>query len=99
MGQEELAPLDELRLTVVVDNETDTLSSIDEGVPQLPEIADLLRRLPTAPDLKERIHPRVVAPGHCTGWRAKAALARAFAPGSHGPSVVGSRYVLTAPGD
>lgn len=99
MGREDAAPLDELRLTVVVDNEPTPLSSIDEGVPQLPEVADLLRRLPTAPDLNERIHPRVVVPGHRTGWRAKAALARAVAPGSHGPSVVGSRYVLTAPGD
>lgn len=49
---------------------------------------------PTIADLKERIRPRIVAPGHCTGWRAKAALARAFAPGSYGPSVVGSTYVL-----
>jgi 7,8-dihydropterin-6-yl-methyl-4-(beta-D-ribofuranosyl)aminobenzene 5'-phosphate synthase len=52
---------------------------------------------PTIADLKERIRPRVVAPGHCTGWRAKAALARAFAPTSYGPSVVGSSYVLTTP--
>jgi 7,8-dihydropterin-6-yl-methyl-4-(beta-D-ribofuranosyl)aminobenzene 5'-phosphate synthase len=49
---------------------------------------------PTIADLKERIRPRIVAPGHCTGWRAKAALARAFAPGSYGPSVVGSTYAL-----
>ena len=52
---------------------------------------------PTLADLKQRIRPRVVAPCHCTGWRAKAALARAFAPGSYGPSVVGSSYVLKAP--
>lgn len=51
----------------------------------------------TLADLKERVRPRVVAPGHCTGWRAKSALARAFAPGSYGPSVVGSMYVLGAP--
>ncbi len=51
---------------------------------------------PTIADLKERIRPRVVAPGHCTGWRAKAALSRAFAPTSYGPSVVGSSYVLRA---
>jgi len=50
----------------------------------------------TIADLENRIRPRVVAPGHCTGWRAKAALAAAFAPGRYGPSVVGSRYVLTA---
>jgi hypothetical protein len=31
--------LDELEILVVVDNETDTLSSVDEGVPQIPEVA------------------------------------------------------------
>jgi 7,8-dihydropterin-6-yl-methyl-4-(beta-D-ribofuranosyl)aminobenzene 5'-phosphate synthase len=42
--------------------------------------------------------PRLVAPGHCTGWRAKAALAGAFSPsGSYAPSVVGTRYRLAAP--
>jgi len=51
---------------------------------------------PTVRDLRERIRPRVVAPGHCTGWRAKEALARAFAPGRYGPSVVGSSYLLAA---
>jgi len=50
----------------------------------------------TVRDLDELIDPRVVAPGHCTGWRAKAALSRAFAPGRFGPSVVGSRYKLKA---
>jgi 7,8-dihydropterin-6-yl-methyl-4-(beta-D-ribofuranosyl)aminobenzene 5'-phosphate synthase len=29
----------------------------------------------TIADLKDRIRPRVVAPGHCTGWPAKAAHA------------------------
>jgi 7,8-dihydropterin-6-yl-methyl-4-(beta-D-ribofuranosyl)aminobenzene 5'-phosphate synthase len=51
---------------------------------------------PTLADLKQRIRPRLVAPGHCTGWRAKAALANAFAPGNYAPSVVGSSYVLKA---
>jgi 7,8-dihydropterin-6-yl-methyl-4-(beta-D-ribofuranosyl)aminobenzene 5'-phosphate synthase len=51
---------------------------------------------PTVHDLATRIKPRVVAPGHCTGWRAKAALAHAFAPGHYGPSVVGSLYALRA---
>ena len=50
----------------------------------------------TVRDLRERIRPRVVAPGHCTGWRAKAALAHAFAPERYGPSVVGSTYTLRA---
>jgi len=52
---------------------------------------------PTLAALVERVRPRVLAPGHCTGWRAKAAFARAFAPGRYGPSVVGSMYVLQAP--
>jgi len=50
----------------------------------------------TVRDLRERVRPRVVAPGHCTGWRAKAALAQAFAPERYGPSVVGSTYTLRA---
>jgi 7,8-dihydropterin-6-yl-methyl-4-(beta-D-ribofuranosyl)aminobenzene 5'-phosphate synthase len=51
----------------------------------------------TVRDLAEIIRPALVAPGHCTGWRAKAALAAQFAPGRYGPSAVGSRYVLTGP--
>jgi 7,8-dihydropterin-6-yl-methyl-4-(beta-D-ribofuranosyl)aminobenzene 5'-phosphate synthase len=31
--------LDALEILVVVDNETDILSSVDEGVPQIPEVA------------------------------------------------------------
>jgi 7,8-dihydropterin-6-yl-methyl-4-(beta-D-ribofuranosyl)aminobenzene 5'-phosphate synthase len=50
----------------------------------------------TVRDLRERVRPRIVAPGHCTGWRAKVALAEAFAPGSYAPSVVGSMYRLVA---
>lgn len=49
---------------------------------------------PTVRDLESRIAPRIVAPGHCTGWRAKARLAQTFAPGRYGPSVVGTRYRL-----
>lgn len=51
----------------------------------------------TVRDLEDRVAPRLVAPGHCTGWRAKAALAAAFAPGRYGPSVVGTTYRLRAP--
>jgi 7,8-dihydropterin-6-yl-methyl-4-(beta-D-ribofuranosyl)aminobenzene 5'-phosphate synthase len=51
----------------------------------------------TVRDLKDLIDPRIVAPGHCTGWRAAAALTNAFSPSSCAPSVVGTRYVLTAP--
>ncbi|HET7343204.1 MAG TPA: MBL fold metallo-hydrolase [Methylomirabilota bacterium] len=50
----------------------------------------------TVRDLRERVRPRIVAPGHCTGWRAKAALAQAFAPARYGPSAVGSAYTLRA---
>jgi hypothetical protein len=36
----DVAPeLDELLITIVVDNATDTLSSIGLGLPQLPELA------------------------------------------------------------
>ncbi len=51
---------------------------------------------PTVRDLEERIAPRLVAPGHCTGWRAKAKLAHAFAPRRYAPSVVGTLYRLSA---
>jgi len=51
---------------------------------------------PTVRDLKTLVEPRVVAPGHCTGWRAKASLANTFAPGRYAPSVVGTLYRLSA---
>jgi len=51
---------------------------------------------PTVRDLQARIDPRLVAPGHCTGWRAKAKLADTFAPGRYAPSVVGALYRLSA---
>ncbi len=54
---------------------------------------------PTLRDLEARIGPRIVAPGHCTGWRAKARLADTFAPGRYAPSVVGSLYRLAAEGN
>ena len=55
-------------------------------------------RIPaTVDDLDRLISPRVVAPAHCTGWRAAHALAERFSPGRFAPSVVGSSYALTAP--
>ena len=55
-------------------------------------------RIPaTVDDLDRLISPRVVAPAHCTGWRAANALAERFSPGRFAPSVVGSSYALTAP--
>jgi 7,8-dihydropterin-6-yl-methyl-4-(beta-D-ribofuranosyl)aminobenzene 5'-phosphate synthase len=50
----------------------------------------------TVYDLADLIKPRIVAPGHCTGWRANAALVETFAPDAFAPSVVGARYVLAA---
>ena len=50
----------------------------------------------TARDLAELVRPRILAPGHCTGWRAKAALAHRFAPGRYAPSVVGTSFFLGA---
>jgi 7,8-dihydropterin-6-yl-methyl-4-(beta-D-ribofuranosyl)aminobenzene 5'-phosphate synthase len=52
----------------------------------------------TVRDLVHLVDPAVVAPGHCTGWRAKTALQLAF-PDRYGPSVVGSTYALAAPAD
>ncbi|MBV9376928.1 MAG: MBL fold metallo-hydrolase, partial [Alphaproteobacteria bacterium] len=46
MNSVELAALDALDLLVVVDNESDTLSSVDKGVPQLPELGRLVARVP-----------------------------------------------------
>ncbi len=55
-------------------------------------------RIPsTVRDLADLIRPQIVAPGHCTGWRANAALAEEFAPDAFAPSVVGARYVLASP--
>ena len=51
---------------------------------------------PTVRDLSTLIEPRIVAPGHCTGWRAAAALANAFGPSGYAPSAVGTRYLLNA---
>src|SRR5262249_52273951 len=46
MNPVEIAALDALDLLVVVDNESDTLSSVDKGVPQLPELGRLVARAP-----------------------------------------------------
>jgi metal-dependent hydrolase (beta-lactamase superfamily II) len=51
---------------------------------------------PTVKDLTDLVAPRIVAPGHCTGWRAAAALASAFSTTRYAPSVVGTRYLLNA---
>jgi 7,8-dihydropterin-6-yl-methyl-4-(beta-D-ribofuranosyl)aminobenzene 5'-phosphate synthase len=50
----------------------------------------------TVRDLADRVRPRIVSPGHCTGWRAAGALASRFGPTGFAPSVVGTRFALTA---
>ncbi len=40
------------------------------------------------------LQPRVIAAGHCTGWRAIVALANACGDGVLDPSVVGKRYTF-----
>src|SRR4029077_8797037 len=68
--------LDELTITIVVDNTTDTLSSIAQGVPQLPEIAYLLGRIP--PTGQRDGHDCVVVFGHlCVACHGFSALATA----------------------
>ena len=47
IGQQ-LKVLDALDVLVVVDNETDTLSSVAEGSPQVPEVVHLAARTPPA---------------------------------------------------
>lgn len=44
----ELVALDALTLLVVIDNESDILSSVDPGVPKLSEVSQLLERAPIA---------------------------------------------------
>jgi 7,8-dihydropterin-6-yl-methyl-4-(beta-D-ribofuranosyl)aminobenzene 5'-phosphate synthase len=51
---EGVVQLDELEILVVVDNETDTLSSVDEGVPQIPEIVQVAAR--TSPTRRHEGH-------------------------------------------
>jgi len=51
---------------------------------------------PTVRDLADVVKPRIVAPGHCTGWRGATALVNAFGPARFAPSVVGARYLMNA---
>jgi 7,8-dihydropterin-6-yl-methyl-4-(beta-D-ribofuranosyl)aminobenzene 5'-phosphate synthase len=73
------AVLDELTITIVVDNATDTLSSIGAGIPQLPEIAYLLGTVP--PTGHHDGHACVVAFDHlcvaCHGFSALAVARQA----------------------
>ena len=68
--------LDELTITIVVDNTTDTLSSIAPGVPQLPEMAYLLGSIP--PSGQHDGHDCVVGFDHlCVACHGFSALATA----------------------
>lgn len=51
---------------------------------------------PTVKDLATLVAPRIVSPGHCTGWRAASGLASAFGPSGFASCVVGTRFVLEA---
>jgi 7,8-dihydropterin-6-yl-methyl-4-(beta-D-ribofuranosyl)aminobenzene 5'-phosphate synthase len=58
--------------------------------------AAMEQRIPaTMRDLLDSVEPALFAPGHCSGWRLKTALASA-APERYAPSVVGARYDLAA---
>jgi 7,8-dihydropterin-6-yl-methyl-4-(beta-D-ribofuranosyl)aminobenzene 5'-phosphate synthase len=50
---------------------------------------------PTVRELVQRVQPRIIAPAHCTGWRALSALAAAAGIAGYAPSAVGARYLLT----
>ena len=54
----EILQLDELEIVVVVDNETDTLSSVDDGVPQVPEVVHLAARTPASRKYQGHPHHR-----------------------------------------
>src|SRR5271166_1081109 len=58
MNPVEIAALDALDLLVVVDNESDTLSSVDKGVPHLPGLGRLVAR---AREGAAHLYPRWIA--------------------------------------
>ncbi|HUJ86645.1 MAG TPA: MBL fold metallo-hydrolase [Burkholderiales bacterium] len=47
----------------------------------------------TVADLK-KLRLKLLAPGHCTGWRATSAMARTFGDRALAPSAVGKRYLI-----
>ena len=75
-GLPSIPELDELTITIVVDNATDTLSSISPGIPQLPEMAYVLGSVP--PIGTHDGHDCVVALDHlCVACHGFSALATA----------------------
>ena len=75
-GMPEVPELDELIITIVVDNATDTLSTIGPGIPQLPELAHVLTSV--APIGQHDGHDCVVSLDHlCVACHGFSALATA----------------------
>jgi 7,8-dihydropterin-6-yl-methyl-4-(beta-D-ribofuranosyl)aminobenzene 5'-phosphate synthase len=58
--------------------------------------ADCLDRIPPTVADMAALSPAVVVAGHCTGWRAQAALQAAL-PGRCMPCSVGCSYEFSAP--
>jgi 7,8-dihydropterin-6-yl-methyl-4-(beta-D-ribofuranosyl)aminobenzene 5'-phosphate synthase len=52
------------------------------------------RAIPNTVDAMREFDLAVIAPGHCTGWRAVNALANAFGDGRLAPLAVGKRYTF-----
>jgi len=46
----------------------------------------------TVADLRD-LDPRILMPGHCSGWRAKNEIEKVM-PGRLAPSTVGTRFLL-----
>jgi hypothetical protein len=83
----QLVPVDKLEIQVLVDNSTDGLSSTPPNVEN--EFAFATRR-----GLRASSGRCLCCVGHCTGWRAIAALATAFGDKALAPSAVGKRYAF-----
>ena len=79
--------LDELEILVVVDNETDTLSSVDEGVPQVPEVVHVAARRPRMDvSSAEQQGPRAGRrAAHTTGLSARSCSTSCAAPAMDSP--------------
>lgn len=52
------------------------------------------QRIDTTVERLEELSPRLLAPGHCTGWRGKQALAQQFGDNRYTPSLSGTTYNL-----
>ena len=52
------------------------------------------RVIPETVQALQKLKPAVIAPGHCTGWRAVSALADAFGTSIVAPLAVGNRYMF-----